>query len=767
MHDFKDFYAKLHPIVLYSVLMVLWFSPFIFGQQVLFTRIPESMVNTEYSFWDLNIYTKNAKLSDYLNQEVVEAYLSQNEPRSGLLATWTNRSGLGRALFPHFGYTQSNFATWISTLFSENTLVVFTIRNLIFIYLAGLFLLLYGLTLGLNRWATIIASFMYATLPMFTFWSVNMPFFVGSSLGVAAIYGIHQLIHKPSFGYWVFVALIIHLQITTAYLQTTVYVIYFLTLFSLILLYQQHTTTQVTLKKFSILATASLLGLIASIPMIADLYIEYLSSIRSNSPIIAAYVFPITKPDQLIQLILPAIYDGWITTVSKEYKLFPATQTTILYFLLVIIALWKQFRRVYGWVIMLTICYLLSHNQTLNEFMFTTIFPNISSGTKSFNWATLHIPLAMLMLWGTHTVITDIRKREWIAFMLILISGVFVMWQSILVGSTYSFTIDWNIFALYAIVILLVGVSIIIRSQHFTIPILFIAAISTSAFVTFPRMYRAPVDAASETIYIYDVSAKYLLENTNMMYYDSQKRNCCYAVGNISVLYDINSIHLYKSSVSAYYRNFIQSLDGTFFQKRRNSGVTPTFNEVDFWLSNTSLVVSDTKLNHPNLQLVHTERKLHFYTNAVRSGCCVILNQSVQAKLTRDKYQNIAMKINDKLLRDASPISKAIDLGDKYTILINKKEVTQTIVLSQIYHSMWFASVKVDDNWIEAQTVVVNGKYQGVIIPPNSTELRMQFLPWSRLMWIFHGMWICLILIWGIRRALSYKNTRLSGVSSV
>lgn len=767
----KLFFGSIHPIVVYSLLIMIWFSPFIFGQQVNFTRVPDQIKPAEVSFWELNIYTGSARYSDYLNQEVVETHLSIVEPRSGVFATWTDSSGFGRALFPHFGYTQTNFATWLSSLFSNNALVILTIRNLVFIYLAGLFLVLYGTALGFNRYATILAGFMYATQPMFTTWSTNMPFFVGATFGMGLVYGIHQLIYRPSFGYWVLVSLLIHLQITTSYLQTTVYVAYFIAIFFVILVQKTHINIKNTLIKLGIVMSATVIGIIASIPMIYDLYIEYTMSIRQNSQIGLPYNFPIEYPDQLIRLIMPGVYSNIDYLSGSYYNLLLGTHTTLPTFLLVLLAATTKIRQLYGWILMLLIAYVLSHNQTLHTISFSTIFPIISVWAKPFNWATLHIPIGVLMMWGIQIIFnrstTLLRLPASVIIGLTSILLIIVIY----VGNIYAYDIDWRIIAVYAIASLIIAGAMVIKLSHTTIVLMFIGMITTSVFVTFPTLYRAPETFASlvPTQYQQTLTTLESLDEKhgNVVYYDAENRQCCYVAGNQPTLYGISTIHLYKSSMSVYYINFIESLNGSFVKQKRNSGVIPDFDSVDFWMANAQLIVSDTKLNHPNLTYTNNIGRLFVYTNNWQAGCCLLIPNVQSPTPQIDKYDNLSISVAPETLLQAQTITKGSDQGDIITFTLQDASSSSLLVLSQIYHRQWKVQARVaDGHWIDAATVVVNGKYQGVIIPPQSTALRMQFLPWSRLMWVFHGMWICLSIIWVIRRIILHKNNRPSGIVS-
>lgn len=190
------------------------------------------MVPTSDSFWHQVTATPTV-YGDFHNQEIGEMMLSLTSPKSGPIATWTNMSGHGRALFQHFAYTQANFTTWMATriggdLLNGDVYTISTIRNLTIIYVAELFLMLYGMQIGINRWASVIAGFIYATSPTFSAWIVNYPFLVSGSIGAVALYAIHRLIIKPQLWVWLLLALTIHIKVTSAYIQHMIYLMYIL-----------------------------------------------------------------------------------------------------------------------------------------------------------------------------------------------------------------------------------------------------------------------------------------------------------------------------------------------------------------------------------------------------------------------------------------------------------------------------------------------------------------------------------------------------------
>jgi hypothetical protein len=89
---------------------------------------------------------------------------------------------------------------------------------------------------------------------------------------------------------------------------------------------------------------------------------------------------------------------------------------------------------------------------------------------------------------------------------------------------------------------------------------------------------------------------------------------------------------------------------------------------------------------------------------------------------------------------------KSLDLSDRLELerLSGKASL---LILSQKYHRDWKAKVLVASGWMDAQTVPVNGVFQGVLLPDGAQKLRLAFLPFARFAWVAHVFWMLVLIL--------------------
>jgi len=106
----------------------------------------------------------------------------------------------------------------------------------------------------------------------------------------------------------------------------------------------------------------------------------------------------------------------------------------------------------------------------------------------------------------------------------------------------------------------------------------------------------------------------------------------------------------------------------------------------------------------------------------------------------RMRFQTRAFTLHDpnaaNLATDSrrydQPVRCLANTGDRLQIATSALETESLLFISQQYHDYWQASCKSG----RLKTVVVNHFYQGVLLPPGTDEVELQFTPWARWSWI-------------------------------
>lgn len=741
------------PIMVYSVCMAGYFWPFIIANQVIAPQLPYrgEMAPSSDSFWD-QVTATPLIYGDFPNQEVGEVWLSLHSRKSGPIATWTEMSGYGRAIFPHFAYSQSAFTTWLSTqiadtIFGGDVYSVITLRNLATIYLAGLFLMLYGIQLGLNRWASTLAGFIYATAPAFSTWTVNYPFFVSGSMGIITLFAIHRLISSPKPWVWVLLAWAIHVEITSAYLQHTIYMFYLYAGYIAYMLIRQYPTWVQRVRKSISPITAIIVGAIASLPMLVDLFVEYQFSIRSLEQTATTNKLPFLDLYRMTALILPEIYNTkplFTLPISNDLQLLNGRYFSWLMAILIGIGITHAWRHVKGWVLWLGLAFAMTYIPPIHDFSFTFIFPKISAWSKPFDFASLHLPAAIIMLWGLHQIIEQpLNHRWWIG-----IIGVIILTVTVSASPSENAQPRW-LFVFFELGVLAAIISRNIWHTKHYIYIIALVTLLTSAFVTFPTISRqAHADMRAVDIVHQKIKAS-LNQKQSMVEISTPKtRSCCFVRGNENIVFQIPTVHIYRSNISVYYSNLVRRLGGQIKAARVSNYIQPRFNSTDFWMLNVGVILSYQQLESSSLELLATHNQLNIYRNKVAGAqCCIqIAQKDLDIAIQRNPYGHLTLDIGNIRKHTYTHITKSADQGDIYE-LANPTGAATIVVINHVFHPKWYAYSVVGGSYIPLETVVINQIYQGIIIPEGTTHISMQFTPWSRWMWLIHWGWITLFCL--------------------
>lgn len=766
MHDFLSTrtltrFAPYRAIITYSVFMIIWFWPFVFTDQIVAPQLPYrgGMQPSSTSFWDQVTATPTI-YGDFPNQEIGEITLSLTSPKSGTLAIWTDQSGHGRALFPHYAYTESTFTTWFASriggdIFGWDAYQITTLRNLALIYVAGLFLTLYGIQLKLNHWASMLAGFIYATAPPFSAWIVNYPFMVSGSMGIVALYAIHRLIITPKPWVWLLLAWAIHVQITSAYLQHTVYMVYLLAGYAIICIAHQLPAWQQRWRHGVYVGSALAIGMIASLPMLVDLYTEYQFSIRSFGNNATVNVLPLHDLYRMTSLVIPEIYDvkpTFTLPIEQDLQLLNGRYFTLLATLLIVVGVVRAWHRVWGWLVWLLIAFAITYIPVIHDLSFRSILPQISAWSKPFDFATLHLPSAIIMLWGLHYLVTSVWRHLWTIGVFGSIVLIIALWSS----NDVSATPRWAFVAFEMAIILVITLRSWWQSPRYLVMIAIMSIVS-SALVTFPTIYRQ----AHADMYL--PSELHQIITTNLEPHRSfveistpNAQPCCFVRGNVNIMFHIPTVHVYRSNISAYYWNLVRRLGGRITNGSASNYIQPRYNHADFWMLNAGVVVSYQPQEHPSLTHIITRHKLHFYRNTVAgAGCCLHIPQTaITNPIRTNEYGHPTMQIGDIRKLPYQELTKIDDAGDRYTIG-NPTTAASIIVLNHVYHPRWYARGITANAIIPLETVVINDVYQGVMVPNGVTDIAMEFTPWSRWMWLVHWGWLAsavVILCIGVYR---------------
>jgi hypothetical protein len=238
--------------------------------------------------------------------------------------------------------------------------------------------------------------------------------------------------------------------------------------------------------------------------------------------------------------------------------------------------------------------------------------------------------------------------------------------------------------------------------------------------------------------------------------------NIPFVGNNFNAYVDIPSIHTYNSLSAERYQQFITSMGGEFTNYgRRNASINPDFTSVPFWMSNIGLVVAPKELRSPVLQKVDTlpakkrGEAIFLYSVSQRMGRALVV-----AHPTIPLSQP-SVEIPDPRLADYQIPRVIEDSVDRlvFSVAVNQSSL---LVVSQKYHPHWYAEVFDGQRWLDRPVIAVNGVFQGVVLPPDVTNVRLSFRPYARWMWVVHLFWAGYLMyvgfVWVRARRFNSRN---------
>lgn len=224
---------------------------------------------------------------------------------------------------------------------------------------------------------------------------------------------------------------------------------------------------------------------------------------------------------------------------------------------------------------------------------------------------------------------------------------------------------------------------------------------------------------------------------------------------NLNVTLGLASVHSYNSLSSTRYHTLIKLLGGEVQSYGRwNGAISPDYAGAMFWMSNISLILSPKKLVNDNLEALGEESGIHLYQVVSRRG------ESLQVVPAQLDMSATRLVLDDPRGMVTSTPIKILDPGDVLEFEV-KPSAPSVFLLSQKFHRDWEALAETSQGWQAAQTVELNGVFQGVLLPPEARRVRLDFKPLARYAWIAHVFWLLLLLLAGVKSWQGYRRKAL------
>lgn len=726
------FFALIHPFWLFGDVVV----PYRLTRDIGIAAAPPSS------------YTENIKFSDYWAATIPAIRNHFQAPRSSGLTLWDSQNALGRRPL-HLFFSPAYAPIWLVSKITTDPFWVLTLLSLGTCFLAGLFVLLWCTELSLEPIAGLLAGGSVAASPYMMYWLTFPMFLSVLCWSAGCFYALTRMDRKADLTGCAILAFSCYSLLMMGYPQSVVHHAYILTGYVAWRTYRrlQSAGSRSAIRYLSVVTTACAAGAVLALPVYLDL-----AEITADSARVAPDISFFLAAFQKIELVTSALrflanetFPELIgNPISPAYPLvYNGVSITALALFFAFYSPLQCWRETWGWWLAIGLLFAFSMIPQLYVFGVRHMGFNLSRGPPL---GTVILPVAMVLAYGVNGLIR--RGAFEPAATRLAVSGTLTC----LAVALYSYWADGLQIRWKIVVATLLVVGLLWRGGNgFRSVSLIAALVLTEAYISFPLMLRQP--------HVNLVPPSALTDKVRAAT-PPDARFAFAAPGpsvlspNMNGIYDVASVHSYDSLSSRRYQVLIGELGGQFeTYGRLNDVISPDYGSQAFWMSNISLMMSTKPLNHPNLEHIGDEGAVHFYRVVSRMGCC--LQTALPDQTGSDGFQ-----LPDPRGMETIRPLKTKDQGDVLEIQVDGRQ-TSLLVLSQRYDSKWQATVRTPSGWAPARTAPVNGVFQGVVLPASAQTVRLEFMAFTRFVWISSLVWGLVALLLLIKAA-SFRVTSMA-----
>jgi hypothetical protein len=717
---------------LYSVFMFFLFLPFFFGEVIAPDR-QTTEVGLPDALQAKSAHFENRKFSDYTNAYIPEISKFLTGPRSGRVALWTDSNELGRPLYHISGFSPVYLPALIISKFTRNPWRFITVLSVLFCYLAGAFIFLLCRELRLDPVAGLVAGLSLSASPLFIYW-LTFPMFSATWCWTAGcLWAAHRLMRKADLFGWGVLAFSAYSLLMTGYPQLVVFQIYFMGAVGILLAARLYREDAARMIRFlCVVGSAACVAGLLALPVYYDIFITSLNSGRMQTDLsfFQAALPHISSPSDVARLfvfgVMPNIF-GSIT--SPDFPLpYDGLSATLLMTFFVLFGVVAGFGDGRGWWLAIGTILMVVFVHPIYDFAVA----HLGFGLSRSN------PLSMLMfptvMLGAYAVDTLSRGNpRCMTAIVYAVGGVLgALAAGIAYGLMFRIPIHWSL----VVTVLVITSLLAAQWRGYRPGLLLLACLMSLAAFSFPSMLRQQFNEVRNTSPLVAAVHARLPDDSR---FAVAAPGIAALPPNFNSVVGLSSIHSYDSLSSSNYQAYIKALDGRVLTYGRwNDAVSPQYSSALFWMSNVALVLASTQLQDENLRC--PDQVDGVWLCAVRSR----MGRTMQIATDGLSASPFGWNVGDPRARLSLPSTQLTDSGDVQTVAVSSV-AKSLLIISQRYHRDWHAEALQNGHWIPAATTMVNGFFEGVVLPSDSSMVRLAFKPFARFASIANFFWLALI----------------------
>jgi hypothetical protein len=699
---------------------VLHFSRILFYGEVIFPH--DNSLEVGLSEEPNGTRLSNRKFSDESSFFIPELANNLGSQRKAWLETWNPHVQLGRAAF-HGPLSRAFALTNLLSCFTSSPFVLYTALILLAVGLTASFLLLFLRSLGLHPVACGCAALGLGFTTLISYWLCFVMFLSAICWLVCLLWLITEFTRKPSWPVAVGLAFATYCLLMAGYPQVTILSAYTTGAYALIRLVQMPGSRREKLWTMLAMLGCAGAGVLASLPVYLDLLFVAKDSARLGDvgdSFFLGILPPCRNPRETASFLMTLFDWSWLgNAIDPKYPLhfnglsFTPVYGSLIWFSFIL----KNRRAVLFWQIVLIAC------------LAGTIFPAVylfAVHHLGFGLSPIQllgggiVPGFVLSAFTVDAIFRGelrltIRSLAWLLAPLVAESVVaLLVWHRLPIDAV-------AVAATFLLVAGLLG-SIYWRS----IPALVGVAVVSTFLYGRELILSRPLETIHVSSKLVDAIKAHAPDGDRFAIADS---SIAVLPPNEEVLFGLNSVNSYDSLSSRRYQELVGHWSAvgtrTYGRHFRFLDIGQALADQGFLFSGVHLILSA----HP---LVADQLTLAAEVNGIK------LYETVTAPV--DLLQTPRFKFSNAGEAAIDPSAGAVILQSHRVEMINdfqKIEVTASpeetlLFLSQQYHRAWRARAGKQ----LLRTVLVNRFYQGVIVPPNTSEVDLNFRPFALWSWL-------------------------------
>ena len=704
------------------LVQIFYFAPILFKAEVIFPH--NNTRETHSTILKDDEHISNRKFTDQSWAYIPEINHHLNGNSHAWLSTWNPYVQLGRPAYHLCGFSKAYLTTHLLSLFTNNPFVLYTSLTVLSLFLTGVFLFLFLKTLGLCPLACSIAAIGLSTGVFVSYWLTFVMFIGPICWSLCLLWLITKFLQKRSYLVAVGISFATYSLLLTGYPQFTVLQTYLISAYSLIYLWKSYGKAGTKLYTALMLIGSAVLGLIMASPVFLDLAVNAQRSARlSTGDEFFLGMLPGTNSFKYLGMFLFSIFDPfWVGNPIERgypYLSFNGLCLTPLYFGLFLLSFfYGQWRKLWPWQLFAILCLIATVWPKAYLFMVHYMGFHLSR-LQPLSGALL--PAFVLCGYAVDYIMRNkpdktpsLIKPVVFILPLYLIGVLTLLWLNTPKLSVIYIMICCGVTA---------GLLCFVRTRK---PILLqiLSVVAVFAYSSGLMLTRPLEQIQTSSPLVKRVQA----QTHDGSRYAKVGRKVSYLFPpNEEALLKIKSIHSYDSLSSRNYQRLVLQLSekgtisyGRFFISLSSSSKLSdpafSYSGVGLLLSRDPNGVKFTKT--PTRPLLYTQTK-----NFHKVG-----NQIIFRGFLREHSE--------------LKVEQIAEFDDFRKFKVTRSDQKTILFVSQQYHPYWKASSRGK----ALETMIINDFYQGVVIPPHTHEVQLEFRSYVLWSWLPQLLYILFAL---------------------